>query len=104
MGKIKIYGHSDDLIEVEGLISEEFIAFEENTYLAFSDGTVLRVSYETNGIWRIYLTAGGTAMYSKDENPDDDDDRYSDVVTLDGNIRWVVAGPNYERATKSEAI
>lgn len=92
MAIVKISGHSDDLIEVEGAITDElsFYGSENGDLLAFSDGTVLRVIYNDKGIWRITPVAKGSAIYSKDENPEDDDRRYSDIVTLDGDIQWVV--------------
>lgn len=93
---IKVYGASDDLIEVEGGISEEFSPLyddeAEGVFLAFSDGTVLHVVYGQGGMWRITPRHLGAATYSKREatNPDDD---YSDVVTLEkASITWVVMG------------
>lgn len=39
-----IYGASDDLIEVDGDITEEFDAIEQHPYyLGFSTGVVLRI-------------------------------------------------------------
>lgn len=88
---IKIYGCSDDLIEIEGDIEDELnppsSVEDEGAFLAFSDGTVLRVKYD--GVWRITPVFVNT-NYSKVEAPEDDDSNYSDVVTLTGNITWVV--------------
>lgn len=91
---ITVYGASDDLIEIEGDISEEFNALgeESGSVLAFSDGTLLSVLYDDNGIWRFNRLRGGSAAYSKDENPPTDEDRYSDRVTLDGDVQWVTFG------------
>ena len=55
---IKVYGASDDLIEVEGDIREEFTALfdcHDNVggILAFSEGTIVRIVYDIDGIWRI---------------------------------------------------
>jgi len=42
---LKVYGASDDLIEIKGDIREEFSRYDsEGDYLAFSDGTVLKPS------------------------------------------------------------
>ena len=79
---VKVYGYSDDLIEVEGAVREEFDASGDGPYyLAFSDGTMLSVKYDRDGMWRIHQIHHGGAAYEKQEgtNPDDD---YSDVVTL----------------------
>lgn len=101
MAKIQISGHSDDLIEIEGDISDELSAThdsdDQGDLLTFSDGTVLRVIYNDNGIWRITLVAQGSTVMTKDENPEDDDDRYSDIVTLEGDIKWVVHNNRFIR-------
>lgn len=88
---IEIYGSSDDLIEIDGDIREEFNA--EEGYLAFSDGTVLYIEYGKEGIWRIRQMTKGKAKYTKTEGIDDDN--YSDKVTLDGDISWVVFGKEF---------
>lgn len=81
METVKIYGASDDLIEVEGSVREEFSANDEQNYLAFSDGTLLSVRYDREGFWRINRLREGSAAYDKREGADADHD-YSDVVTL----------------------
>lgn len=94
---ITIYGASDDLIEIEGAIGEEFNHSTENpAYLGFSDGTLLSVTYGAGNfaMWRITPIRYGTAKYSKVEATDEDKD-YSDRVTLDGDIKWVVCGDSY---------
>ena len=98
---LKIYGASDDLIEVEGDITEEFNPrFEEDgpALLAFSDGTLLQIQYGVGGnaFWRIQPLVYGTAKYSKVEATDEDDN-YSDVVTLDGKFKWVVCGDQWAK-------
>ena len=93
--EVMIYGSSGDLIEIDGNIREEFNCYdeEEPQFLAFSDGSVLSILYDNDGIWKIRQVAVGKAEYSKKEavNPDSDD--YSDRATLKGgNIQWVVYG------------
>lgn len=88
---IKIYGASDDLIEIEGDITEEFSWFDCNEKprpVAFSDGTLLRMRYDEDGIWRITLVEAGTAVFSKKEGSVSKDT--NDEVTLIGDIRWIV--------------
>lgn len=87
--KIKVYGSSDDLIVVQGAVTEEFNG--DSTFLAFSDGTVLHIKYTNAGIWRITPCRRGSSTYEKiTEIIDEDDDGYSDVVTLEGdNLKWV---------------
>jgi hypothetical protein len=97
---IRIYGASDDLVEVEGDISEEFSFYGESSYLAVSDGTVLRVDYDRDGIWRFTrVSRGKSRLVHTIQTIDDPERGYSDVIHLfdDGlpeedKIRWVVFG------------
>lgn len=92
---ISVFGASDDLVEIEGGIREEF-PYDDNDgdgmLLAFSDGTVLRIMYSTTGVWRISPAQAGSAPLQIDQAPEDDDDHYTDRATLDGTIAWVVGG------------
>ena len=97
MKKIIIYGASDDLVEIEGDINAEYNYYDEpyTQYLAFSDGTVLSIYYSNKGIWQIRQVVMGTAKYSKEEITEhtEDDDAYSDIVTLESdNLQWVIFG------------
>ncbi len=98
MKTIKIYGASDDLIEIDGDIREEFNHYNEDEpfYLAFSDGTALSINYNNDGFWRINRLATGSAEYSKHEGEDEDND-YSDIVSLKGDIKWAVGGKNFAK-------
>lgn len=93
---ITVYGHSDDLIEVEGAISEEFTYTDPDEpgigdLLAFSDGTILRIEYTVAGTWRITPVVHGSAELSIQQTSESSDG-YSDVATLVGDVRWVVQG------------
>jgi hypothetical protein len=90
MARITIQGSSDDLVEIGGDLAEEFSPQDTDDFMVVvSDGTVLNGSYDDNGVWRFTLHTSGTATMSKVEAPVDDDDNYSDVVTLEGELRWV---------------
>lgn len=97
---IIVYGASDDLIEVEGDISEEFPyrgddnPADRGDLFAFSDGTVLRITYTTTGVWRIATVAEGTCTLEITQAPEGDNDNYSDRARLGDNsaVRWVVQG------------
>lgn len=97
---LKVYGASDDLIEIEGDIREEFYAVsgEKPTLLAFSDGTLLQVQYGGGGqaFWRITPLVYGAAKYQKTEATDEDVN-YSDIVTLEGDIKWIVCGDGWAK-------
>lgn len=105
MRKVTIYGASDDLIEVEGDIHEEFSwpgwklggGSEESALLAVSDGTILRVRYDVEGCWRIERIAVGAAIYQHTPATSPKDD-YSDRVTLTGDVTWIVLGNEMARA------
>lgn len=95
MGEIIIYGASDDLIEIEGNIREEFSSYppedDETLILAVSDGTVLRVRYDEDGIWRFTPLVIGSSYV--DIKYGTDDRAHTDRVTLTGNdLNWVVLG------------
>jgi hypothetical protein len=87
---ITISGASDDLIEIEGDIREEFYLQDddEGDLLAFSDGTVLRIAY--SGPWRITPVVRGSAELTIQQV--DEDDEGTDTATLSGEVRWVVHG------------
>jgi hypothetical protein len=59
--------------------------------LAFSDGTLLGVNYDENGLWRFpVMIAGRSRMSIKFGEVDKDT---NDTVTLTGEeIKWVVCG------------
>jgi hypothetical protein len=58
-GDTRISGASDDLIELEGAIEQEFDADgDKPNYVAFDCGVVLSVDYGGDGIWTIRCLAG----------------------------------------------
>ena len=90
---IKVYGASDDLIEIEGDINEEFDVYNQDSLLTFDDGTVLSVKYNNDGVWKIERTKEGTATYCKlyevDAGSENRGEGYTDIVTLVGRITSV---------------
>lgn len=104
MSTVTVYGASDDLIEVDGAIREEWSWYKDEAqeaFLAFSDGTVLAICYGANdeGFWRIRRVAIGSAEYALVEGKDVDDD-YSDKATLTGEFQWCVKGSEMARVSK----
>lgn len=87
---LTVYGASDDLVELDGDFSEEISAIDSTTLLAFGDGTLLEVKYAIEGVWRIRRVFAGSAEYNHDEDPGNDENRYS-RVTLKGDLRWCLA-------------
>jgi hypothetical protein len=90
---ITICGASDDLIEVEGDIVEEFDVgvVNDEWLVACSEGTVLRIANKT-GEWRITPVAHGSGVLAIRQCPEGDEDDYSDRATIDADIAWVVLG------------
>lgn len=90
-------GASDDLIELDGDITEEFARYNsKGDYLAFSDGTVLLARYE--GIWKFSLLYRGDKFEAKDEGCLDEDT--NDVVMFKDGLKWVIVGPEIARSSK----
>jgi hypothetical protein len=98
---ITVYGGSDDLLEVEGDIREEFDhADQAGRWVACSDGTLLRVT-EDEGIWRVSVDAGTAQIVpARGEDEGDDEDGcpgYSEKAIVTGDVRWVVVGKDLAR-------
>ncbi len=95
---IKIYGASDDLIEIEGDIREEYNVHvfddDDGRYLAFSDGTVVRVYYDQEGVWRFRIVSKGKATQSH-ALPIGEDDHTEVLELTDASITWVVMGTKF---------
>ena len=85
---LTICGASDDLIEVEGDIREEFYlpGSKDDAYIAVSNGALLRVDY-TN-VWRITPVVAHPAV-TITQCPEDDEDNYTDRAVIDGPVTWV---------------
>lgn len=99
MKTVTVYGASDDLLEVEGDITEEFGCYDiEAGILAFSDGTLLGVQYD--GCWRITTRAKGSAALTHVPADGEYTDNYSDRVTLSGDIKWCVFSKDGQYAPK----
>lgn len=98
--RVTVTGASDDLIEIDGDIREEFNVYfkddeQDFRLLAFGDGTILRVVYDKDGIWRITRLTAGTAEMTKVDG-DVVKDTF-DEVTLTGDLKWVVLGKEWAK-------
>jgi hypothetical protein len=96
---ITITGASDDLIEIDGDLSEEFgysdhrnSSDNQGDLLGFSDGTLLRIRHDSEGVWRITRLKAGAATFALEQA---DHDGRTDTATLDGDVRWVVHGSSF---------
>ncbi len=104
MSECVVYGASDDLIEVEGVICEEFTLKNDGgdgDILAFSSGAALRVVYTNDGIWKITILSPGAGVTIVPA--DNVDTNYSDRATLvmpdkpdSFGRHWVVRGSEWD--------
>jgi hypothetical protein len=100
----KIYGTSDDLIEVEGDVSGEHGKYgtdesEIGVLLICSDGTILEVKYGKMdlGIWEIKVHKTGD-LYEKIILCEDEDAvPYSDIAIFKDGLKWIVAANEWEK-------
>jgi len=99
--KTKIYGASDDLIEIDGAISDEANHYDATrVILKASDGTQARITYD--GEWKIQVEVEGNKYLGLIHSVGDDAKHvfedaigcspYSDVLVLDEGIEWVKVG------------
>ncbi len=100
MNFLRITGGSDDLIEVEGAIDAEWQAYdtdkESPKLIAISDGTLLRIWDDDDGIWRIVVVTKGEGSTVDHVHGDMQADTF-DVVTIRGeSFEWVVLGTHHE--------
>ncbi|PHV72168.1 hypothetical protein CS063_01450 [Sporanaerobium hydrogeniformans] len=83
-----ITGASDDLIEIEGELSEEFESFDcTDGVLSCSDGTLLEVNYDKHGIWRFNVLYSGSLFNKKVEGSADSDT--NDEVYFNPGLKWI---------------
>lgn len=93
---ITIYGASDDLIEVEGDIYEEFTLRDddEGDLCATSNGCIFRILYDRDGCWRISPVVVAEGIVWSLEQCAVGGDDYSDRLTVEG-VEWIVHGSGY---------
>ena len=87
----RITGASDDLIELEGDIYDEFDSYDTDSKLKFDTGAVLVLHYDEEGVWRITdrsTREGLVASIVRCENrpgyTGPDGKVYSDEATIEG--------------------
>ena len=104
----RIYGASDDLIEIDGQITDEIYAYsasDEPVKFKTSLGTEGTISYD--GEWKIIIKEEGDDFVRVvesvgDDNPHTEDETndipsYSDVLILSGDLDWIkIDGKKYK--------
>lgn len=88
---VKVYGASDDLVEIEASTYEEdeIGCYNKDVRLFFTDGTVIRVHYGKPdlAVWQIKVEEKGSALQILTECEDEDADIYSDIFEIDAEVR-----------------
>lgn len=86
----KVYGASDDLVEIEGsrYPEKEIGCYDANVRLWFSDGAVILVGYPKKGlaVWWVKVEEKGTAAYTLIVCEDEESDLYSDVFEIEADV------------------
>lgn len=97
----KVYGASDDLVEIEGEYAGEVGSYdnESGVLLVMSDGTLLKVFYGDEGIWKITLIKKGQLLERIDQCDDADARPHSDVAYFGNGIKWVYAAKEWEKVS-----
>lgn len=100
--KTLLYGASDDLIEIEGAITDEHDCYEvceKGINFSASDGTKGVITYD--GEWKIEVISNGTLFSNKTLSVGDDSTHvdeakgctsYSDVVIFESGLEWIKIG------------
>lgn len=87
---VKIYGCSDDLVEIEGskYKENEIDCYDSNVRIWFSDGTVILVGYSKPGlgIWWIEVEQTGDKSHKLTICNDEDAEIYSDIFETESEI------------------
>lgn len=88
---IRIYGSSDDLVEIEGSTYEEdeIGCYNQDVLIDFVDGTTIRVGYNKPdmAVWYIRIERQGAAPQALTVCEDEDNNIYSDIFEIDAEIR-----------------
>ena len=88
---VKVYGASDDLVEIENskYKEDEIGCYDHDVRIRFFDGTVIRVGYHKDGlaIWWVEIEKQGTAEQKMTICDDEDARIYSDIFEIDSEIK-----------------
>lgn len=100
----KVYGCSDDLIELEGDVRGEVGQYgtdeaEKGVLVLLSDGTILEVKYGKGGqaIWGVTLMQKGELFDRIDPCMAEDGTPYSDIAYFKDGLKWAYAAKDWER-------
>ena len=100
----KIYGASDDLIEIDGDIRDEIGMYdtseERPCWLNLSDGTKMKVFYDKEGVWRTVIVKEGDLFDHVDRSQaDPDSDNYTEYAIFKDGLTHFFLGEEVETMT-----
>ena len=88
---VKVYGASDDLVEIEGSIyrHDEIGCYNHDVRIRFRDGTVIRVGYPKEGmaVWWIEIEKIGSAPQSFQCCKNENARIYSDIFEIASEVK-----------------
>lgn len=100
----KVYGASDDLVELDGDVNGEFGCYgtddrDAGVLIICSDGTLLDVKYgkDDAGIWAVRLIQKGTLFMKIEQCTSENADPYSDVAYFADGLKWAYAAGEWEK-------
>ena len=91
---VKVYGASDDLVEIEGseYPYDEIGCYNTDVKIEFADDTVIQVHYgkdnDTKGIWAITVLNKGSAYQELFRCNDENAKIYSDIFLIGAEVKW----------------
>lgn len=88
---LKVYGYSDDLVEVKGASypNNEIDCYNSDVRIRFTDGTTIRVGFPKKdlSVWWIEVEEQGTAKQVLEVGEDEYADIYSDIFYIDAEVK-----------------
>ena len=89
---IRVYGASDDLVEIEGSQYEaaEIGCYNGAVQIGFVDGTQILLTYGKCdlAIWKIEVLVQGARPYELTLCNDEGAEIYSDIFEIDAEVAW----------------
>lgn len=90
----RVYGYSDDLVEVqidtgEGFVdADEIDCYDRDVKLYFTDGTIAQFHYGKGdkAIWQVRVLEEGEAEQDIEVCSNEDDDIYSDILIIQSEL------------------
>lgn len=87
---VKVYGASDDLVEIDGsnYKDDEIDCYDKNVRIWFKDGTIILISYGKKdlAVWNITIEQIGNAKFDLQICEDENANIYSDIFEIDSDI------------------